>query len=255
MPEEMTPDRLARAVRQHLESLRAAGVEWPPNVAPPPISLFAAPAAPPEPVDPLAERRHELTVLAQRVAGCSRCTALASTRTQTVFGVGPFNPELCLIGEAPGADEDREGEPFVGAAGQLLNRILAACGIQREQVYICNVLKCRPPNNRTPDVAEAENCNEFLLRQLELIRPRFILCLGGTAMKYLLNTSKSMAMMRGKVHDFHGIPVVCTYHPAYLLPHRSPDPNVLQERKKLVWEDMKFLMGKLGRTVEKKEGR
>jgi DNA polymerase len=258
MPDELTPEQLARAIQHQLASLASAGIEYLPKVsAPAGVSLFttaapqiSAPAA--EPVDPLVERRHELTVLSERVSQCTRCPELASTRTQTVFGVGRFDPELCLIGEAPGADEDAQGEPFVGAAGQLLNRILAACGFKREDVYICNIIKCRPPQNRTPDPTEAEHCNEYLLRQLELIRPRFICCLGGTAMKYLLGTAKSLGSMRNKLHDFHGIPVVCTYHPAYLLPHRSPDPQTLQERKKMVWDDMKFLLGKMGRTIEKK---
>lgn len=246
---------LSNALHQHLKSLAAAGVEWLPNVAPPAeAALFAAPA-PVEsatPVDLLAERRVELQLLSERVSQCARCPSLASTRTQTVFGVGPFDPELCLLGEAPGADEDRLGEPFVGAAGQLLNRILAACGLLREQVYICNILKCRPPRNRPPEVEEAENCTEYFQRQLELIRPKFICCLGGTAMKFLLNTMRPMAQMRQQVHQYHGIPVVCTYHPAYLLPHRSDDPKVLQDRKKLVWEDMKFLLGQMGRTVPTK---
>jgi DNA polymerase len=129
-----------------------------------------------------------------------------------------------------------------------LTRILSACGLRREEVYICNILKCRPPGNRQPNVEEAENCSEYLQRQLELIRPKFICCLGGTAMKYLLNTSKSLGSMRGKVLNYHGIPVICTYHPAYLLPHRSDDPKVLHERKKLVWEDMKFLLAQMGRS-------
>ncbi len=258
MPDDLTLDQLARAVRQHLASLASAGIEYLPRVSPPPgASLFAPPAAAQNPAvaeaaDPLVERRRELTVLAERVSQCARCAELASTRTQTVFGVGPFDPELCLIGEAPGADEDTQGEPFVGAAGQLLNRILAACGFKREDVYICNIIKCRPPKNRTPEAAEAENCHEYLLRQLELIRPRFLCCLGSTAAKYLLNTTRSLSSLRGKLQDFHGIPVVCTNHPAYLLPHRSPDAQTLQDRKKMVWDDMKFLLGKMGRNVEKK---
>src|SRR5207248_5559388 len=145
-------------------------VEWLPRLAPPAGAILFAEAPPPEPIDPLAQRRVELQVLAERVSGCTRCAALAATRTQTVFGVGPFDPELCLIGEAPGADEDAQGEPFVGAAGQLLNRILVACGFKREDVYICNIIKCRPPQNRPPEPIEAEHCNDYLLRQLELVR-------------------------------------------------------------------------------------
>src|SRR5262249_58322577 len=113
-------------------------------------------------------------VLAERVAACTRCPGLAATRTQTVFGAGPVDADICFVGEAPGADEDRLGEPFVGAAGQLLNRILAACGLKREEVYICNILRCRPPGNRQPTPEEADNCREYLERTIELVRPRFL---------------------------------------------------------------------------------
>jgi uracil-DNA glycosylase len=252
-PLPSNPAELNAALRRHLASLQAAGVEWLPNAAPPRgTSLFAEPEAAAEPADPLAGRRLELQVLAERVSGCTRCADLASTRTQTVFGVGPLEPELCLVGEAPGADEDRQGEPFVGAAGQLLNRILAACGLLREQVYICNILKCRPPKNRAPLAEEADNCSEYLRKQIELVRPRFLCLLGSTPLKYLLNSTRSISSMRQKLHNYEGIPVVCTYHPAYLLPHRSDDPKVLHERKKLVWEDMKFLMTQMGRPVQQK---
>jgi DNA polymerase len=147
-----------------------------------------------------------------------------------------------LIGEAPGADEDRQGEPFVGAAGQLLNRILQACGFRRDEVYICNVIKCRPPGNRTPKPEEAANCREYLDRQIELVRPKFICCLGGTAALHLLGVP-SLARLRGRVHDYQGIPVICTYHPAYLLPHRQP------AKKKEVWEDMQMMLKRMGRPI------
>jgi DNA polymerase len=160
-----------------------------------------------------------------------------------VFGVGAVGPELCFIGEAPGADEDAQGEPFVGAAGQLLNRIIAACGMKREDVYICNIIKCRPPGNRTPQADEAANCSEFLIRQLELVKPKYICCLGSTAARYLLNTTAALGQLRGRFHDYHGIPVLCTYHPAYLLPHRAP------QKKKDVWDDMKMLLARMGRPV------
>jgi DNA polymerase len=250
----------SRQVRQHLESLKAAGVEWlpksstkrPPDPGPPPppertsqeesaASLFAG-----ENQDTglsLEQRRQELQVLREHVAGCTRCKELASTRTQTVFGVGPVGAELCFIGEAPGADEDAQGEPFVGAAGQLLNRIIAACGMKREEVYICNVLKCRPPGNRTPLPNEAANCREYLERQLELVAPKFICCLGATAAQHLLQRTVSISKVRGQFLDYRGIPVMCTYHPAYLLPHRNP------AAKKDVWEDMKRLLARMGRPV------
>jgi DNA polymerase len=251
---EPTPDDLARQVRQHLDSLRAAGVQWLPS-HPAPVeedaattrgtvqsSLFAA-ASLPAPEGGGEQRRRELTVLAERVAGCTRCNELVVSRSKTVFGVGPVDAELCFIGEAPGATEDQRGEPFVGEAGQLLNRILAACGFKREEVYIANICKCRPPGNRLPTAAEAGNCREYLERQLELVRPRFICALGACAAQNLLGTTQGIGKLRGRFHDYKGIPVLCTYHPAFLLPGRSP------HKKKDVWEDMKKLLERMGRPV------
>jgi DNA polymerase len=259
-----TPDELARLARQHLDSLRSAGVEWLP-AAPEPAGAAEPSPAPAPPAAAAAppvidseiqreilfqvessgatpdQRRHELTVLAERVSTCTRCKDLASTRTQTVFGVGPVDAELCFIGEAPGADEDRKGEPFVGAAGQLLNRIIAACGLKREDVYICNILKCRPPGNRLPLPNEAQNCREYLERQLELVRPRYLCALGACAAQNLLGSTLSIGRLRGRFHDYRGTPVLCTYHPAFLL--RNP------AAKKDVWEDMKKLLARMGRPV------
>jgi DNA polymerase len=269
MPTAPQPSReeLARQLGQHLESLRAAGVEWLPS-SKVPLIVPEAPVAQPEATAEAAQasavqlglafdpeldaegslnpeqRRHELQVLAERVAGCVRCAGLAATRTQTVFGVGKIEPELCFIGEAPGATEDARGEPFVGDAGQLLNRIIAACGLKREEVYICNIIKCRPPGNRLPLPDEAAHCREYLERQLELVRPKFLCALGACAAQNLLNTTTPIGRMRGKFYDYRGIPVLCTYHPAFLL--RSP------ERKKDVWEDMKKLLARMGRTVPQK---
>jgi DNA polymerase len=191
----------------------------------------------------LEQRRQALELLAEQVSTCPRCKELVSTRTQTVFGVGNPGVELCFIGEAPGADEDAQGKPFVGAAGQLLNKIIAACGLKREEVYIANILKCRPPGNRTPLPTEAANCREYLERQLELVQPKFICALGGCAAQNLLNTTMSLGKLRGRFHDYKGIPVLCTYHPAFLLPHRSP------EKKREVWEDMKLLLARMGRPL------
>jgi DNA polymerase len=253
-----TAEDLARQARQHLESLRAAGVEWLPNTplqvsepaSPPPVapaapaaSLFAAEAAAAAPALPVGQRRQALAMLAEKVAGCTRCAELASTRTQTVFGVGKIDAELCFIGEAPGADEDRQGEPFVGPAGQLLNRIIVACGMKREDVYICNILRCRPPGNRLPLANEAANCREYLEKQLELVRPKFICAMGACAAQNLLNSTLSIGRLRGRFQDYNGIPVLCTYHPAYLL--RNP------AAKKDVWEDMKKLLARMGRAVPK----
>jgi DNA polymerase len=256
---ERTTANLIRNARQHIESLKAAGLQWLP-AAPPPrpseqesrdsrsessfdaqASLFETSPSTETPADPNL-RRKSLEVLAKEVSQCTRCAELVANRTQTVFGVGNLDPEICFVGEAPGADEDAQGEPFVGAAGQLLNRIISACGMKREEVYICNILKCRPPGNRLPQVDEAHHCRQYLERQLELIRPKFICALGACAAQNLLNTSLSIGRLRGQFQNYRGIPVLCTYHPAYLL--RSPD------KKKDVWEDMKKLMARLGRPVK-----
>ena len=179
-----------------------------------------------------------LAVLQQEVAGCTRCGELATTRTQTVFGVGNSSARLCFLGEAPGADEDRLGEPFVGRGGQLLNKIIEACKLKREEVYILNMLKCRPPGNRNPLPNELSNCRPYLERQLELIQPEYICCLGAVAGQNLLGTTVAIGKLRGKLHAYRGAKVVCTYHPAYLL--RNP------AAKKDAWEDMKFLMREMG---------
>ena len=179
-----------------------------------------------------------LEVLQREVAGCTRCEELARTRTQTVFGVGNPSARLCFVGEAPGADEDRQGEPFVGRAGQLLTKIIEACRLQREDVYILNMIKCRPPGNRNPLPEELVNCRGYLKRQLGLVRPEFICCLGAVAAQNLLGTTLSIGKLRGKVHVHQGAKVVCTYHPAYLL--RNP------AAKKDTWEDMKLLMREMG---------
>src|SRR5262249_41085840 len=210
-----------------------------PAVPVPATSLFAgidAIAASPKKQMP-EQRRHELEVLSERVAQCQRCAELASTRTRTVFGEGALDAELCFIGEAPGADEDATGRPFVGAAGQLLNRIIAACGMKREDVYICNILRCRPPGNRLPLPHDAANCREYLEKTLELVQPKYICALGACAAQNLLDSKLSIGRLRGRFHDYRGIPVLCTYHPAYLL--RNP------AAKRDVWEDLKILLARM----------
>lgn len=167
------------------------------------------------------------------VKACTAC-GLRAGCTQTVFGVGNRQAEWLVIGEAPGADEDKQGEPFVGRAGQLLNSMLAALGLKREQVYIANILKCRPPNNRDPKPEEAELCRPFLERQIALIQPKLILAVGRIAAQNLLNTDTPIGKLRGRVHQVNGIPVVVTYHPAYLL--RSPG------EKRKAWVDLQFAM-------------
>jgi len=185
-----------------------------------------------------AERVAALEIVRTEVAGCTRCTELARTRTQTVFGVGNPEARLVFMGEAPGADEDRQGEPFVGRAGQLLNKIIEACTLKREDIYILNTIKCRPPENRNPAPQESANCREYLDRQLQILRPEFICCLGAVAAQSLLNTTVTIGKLRGSFHDYQGIRVLCTYHPAYLL--RNPSS------KKDCWDDMQILMREMG---------
>ena len=251
-PENMTPDLLVRQLQQHFDSLRSAGVEWlpkaDPNQEPPRREVVAEEAVILLPDAP-AQRRRELDVLAGEVAACVRCQSLASTRTQTVFGVGPLDPEVCFVGEAPGEQEDYQGQPFVGPAGQLLDRIIAACGMKREDVYILNILRCRPPGNRKPTAEEAHNCRAFLDRQLEIVRPRYLCALGATAAQHLLGSSLGIGKLRGRFHDFNGIPVICTYHPSYLLRLEEPEKTNM---KRLVWDDMKKLLAEMGRDVPTK---
>jgi DNA polymerase len=211
-----------------------------------PRSLFE-PTAGPQPNLSLPQRHEALQVVQEKVARCVRCEDLVAARTQTVFGVGNPQARLCFLGEAPGADEDRLGEPFVGRAGQLLTKIIEACTLRREDVYILNVLKCRPPGNRTPSPEEAANCREYLDRQLDIIRPEFICCLGAVAAQALLETTHSIGRLRGRLHDYRGVPVAVTYHPAYLL--RNPSA------KKLVWEDMQSLMRRMGIELPERRGR
>ncbi len=186
----------------------------------------------------LESRRDALSKLAKCVAGCQRCPELASRRTQTVFGVGNPSADIMFIGEAPGAEEDAKGEPFVGPAGQLLNKIVEASQLKREDLYICNILRCRPPGNRNPLPEEASHCREFLDAQIHVVQPKYIICWGTVAAQNLLNETQAVGKLRGKLFDYRGIKVMCTYHPSYLL--RNP------AAKKQVWEDMKFFMKHLG---------
>jgi len=176
--------------------------------------------------------------LAAAVRECRLC-GLCETRTQTVFGNGDPRARLMVIGEAPGAEEDRQGEPFVGRAGGLLNSMLHAAGFGRSDVYVANVIKCRPPNNRDPSAEEAERCLPYLRRQIELVAPDVILCVGRIAAQRLLGREDTLARMRGRVHAFDSVPVVVTYHPAYLL--RSPG------EKRKSWADLKLALGVLDR--------
>lgn len=191
----------------------------------------------------LQERIDALQVLQNEVAGCTKCTELAQTRTQTVFGTGNPQARLVFLGEAPGADEDKQGKPFVGKAGEKLTEIIEkGMKLSRSEFYILNVLKCRPPGNRNPTDQEARNCRDFLDRQLQIIQPEFICCLGGVAATNLLDSKLTIGRLRGKFYDYQGIRVMATYHPAYLL--RNPSA------RKQVWEDIQMLMQEMGLATQ-----
>ena len=210
---------------QRHDYLAALGIEaW---------ALRAQAGAPDAQTGALREAPFGWEELRERVAACTRC-ALSTTRTQTVFGVGNTQAEWLIVGEAPGAEEDRRGEPFVGRAGQLLNSMLRALGFAREQVYIANVLKCRPPGNRDPAPREAVECLPYLERQIALLQPKIMLAVGRIAAQNLLQTDAPLARLRRQVHSFGiaRVPLVVTYHPAYLL--RTPTD------KRKAWEDLKF---------------
>lgn len=227
--------------RQSLDRLRMAG-----TASGRAVSARPAPAG----EDGAAAR---LSALAAAVRACRKCEHLAAFRTQTVFGTGNPQADLMFVGEAPGADEDKKGEPFVGRAGELLSKIINAMGLTREGVYIANVLKCRPdmppgaPGNRAPAPAEMERCLPYLREQIAIVRPRVLVALGKTAMAGLTGTDEPMAALRGRWHAFENIPLLPTYHPSYLLRNGS------NAEKRKVWEDMMLVMEKLGMPVSEKQ--
>ena len=231
----MTPQQRQRA-------LRAMGIDvWVPRAAAvavpepePPVQLAPAPVTE---VPPAVEApQNDWQSLMREVAACQRCPELAGSRTQTVFGAGDPHASWMFIGEAPGADEDRLGEAFVGRAGQLLDRMLAALGISREQhVYLANILKCRPPQNRDPLPAEAAQCRAYLDRQIAAVKPKVLVALGRVAAQNLLDTEATLASLRGQVLSYQGIPLIVTYHPAYLL-QRPAD-------KRHAWDDLCLARG------------
>ena len=198
----------------------------------PPLAPSPSPSPTPMPVD----RAGRLRVLAEQAASCTRCR-LHEGRTKSVFSRGSMDTPLVFVGEGPGYHEDQQGEPFVGAAGQLLDKMIAAMGLTRDGVYVCNVVKCRPPENRTPLPDEAGACASFLTQQLEIVRPRVIVALGRCAAQNM-GVAEAGHSWRGRWGEFRGVPVMPTYHPAYLL--RSP------EMKKSVWEDLQLVMERLG---------
>jgi DNA polymerase len=196
---------------------------------------FSSPSIAPE--VPLAERAAALQIIREDIGECTRC-ALHKGRNKIVFGDGSPTARLMFVGEGPGADEDAQGIPFVGRAGQLLNNMIAAMGLTREEVYIANVVKCRPPGNRTPEPEEGATCSPFLFRQIDVVRPQVLVALGATAATYLLGSRQPLAGLRGRVHAVRGTQLIVTYHPAYLL--RDP------RQKREAWADLQIAMRELG---------
>jgi uracil-DNA glycosylase len=258
--------RVLEATEQHLISLKAAGARFlgvepgtlerlcePLHVrdaaSSAPIIETSAPATDVSPVN----KETSMAELRQRALACVKCPHLAGSRRNVVFGVGDIHSELMFIGEAPGADEDREGEPFVGAAGQLLTRIIQTMGLTRQTVYIANILKCRPDTpgqssgNRKPTAEEMKTCSPYLLEQIELIRPKVMVALGATAIEGLLGRADGIGKLRGKFQTFRDIPLMPTFHPAYLLRNQA-----LSEKRK-VWEDMLQVMEKLAMPISEKQ--
>jgi uracil-DNA glycosylase len=186
------------------------------------------------------DRQGAMVAIREDLGDCTRCRLHKQGRKQIVFGVGNPHAEVMFVGEAPGADEDEQGIPFVGRAGQLLTNMIKAMGLNRDDVYIANVIKCRPPGNRTPEREECETCSPFLLRQIDVVRPKIIVALGAVAAKSLLQINDSMANLRGRTYDFRNTRLIVTYHPAYLL--RDP------RQKKEAWKDLQRVMHYLGIT-------
>ena len=217
-----------------------------------PVVAPVAPAPPPKPAIPV-NKAAAIASLRERTLVCVKCPHLASSRKNVVFGVGDIDAALMFVGEAPGADEDVQGEPFVGAAGQLLTKIIQATGLTRESVYIANILKCRPDTpaqtsgNRKPTPEEMTTCLPYLQEQIDLIKPRVLVALGGTAVEGLLGKTLGITKLRGTWHTYRGIPLMPTYHPSYLLRNQS-----MSEKRK-VWEDMLQVMEKLAIPISEKQ--
>ena len=193
---------------------------------------------------PSSERAGALAVIQQEVTSCTLCPQLSDFRTNTVFGSGDPNSRLVFVGEGPGEDEDLKGLPFQGAPGELFDKILSACGLSRQQVYLLNTIKCRPPKNRNPAATELANCWGYGLRQLDILQPEFICCMGSVAAKTLLKTNLSIGKLRKRFHPYRGSKVLVTYHPTYLLRTSSAKTHA--------WEDMKMLLNEMGIEIPKR---
>jgi DNA polymerase len=235
---------LLGSLRDYLQDLADSGVDGLPRETaapvPPPVAERAADSPAPPSATPVRETLEEIRA---DLGDCRRCK-LSSGRKNIVFGVGNPRARLLFVGEAPGRDEDLHGEPFVGEAGQLLTRLINRMGLTRDDVYICNVIKCRPPSNRDPEQEEIEQCHPFMLRQVKAIAPDVIVALGKFAAQTLLNTSTPISKLRGTFRDYNGIPLMPTFHPSYLL-HNKDNADFFW----LVWEDMVQVLQKLGMPV------
>ncbi|KAA6457980.1 uracil-DNA glycosylase [Acidobacteria bacterium AB60] len=225
-----TPSSVASLPPSHLVQQESPIAPRKPILAPPAIAAAV----------PAADRLAALRVIQQEIGDCTRC-ALHKGRNKIVFADGSPNARLLFVGEGPGADEDAQGLPFVGKAGQLLNNMITAMGLEREEVYIANIVKCRPPGNRTPEPEEANTCAPFLFQQIDVVRPEVIVALGATASTYLLGQRQPLAGLRGRIHNFRGAKLIVTYHPAFLL--RDP------RQKKEAWADLQIAMRELGLQV------
>ena len=249
MPNELTPQQRA-ALAARLQFARDLGIydfyrrkesSGCPTLAEQGWESSSSPAESPGTTESEARvipNAEKLRLIREDLGDCTRCILHTLGRKQIVFGTGNPNAELMFVGEGPGADEDEQGVPFVGRAGQLLNDMIRAMGLKREDVYIANVVKCRPPGNRTPEREECDTCLPFLVRQIEAIRPKYIVALGAVAAKNLLGINDSMARLRGRWYDFRGARLLVTYHPAFLL--RDP------RQKKEAWADLQIAMRELG---------
>ena len=236
-------------------SLAASPPRVAPPAAPPPASEpyssmpkpphFDTLAVLPTQSVPAGERAAALEAVRAEIGDCTRCPLAYAGRRKIVFGDGDPSARLMFIGEGPGADEDESGVPFVGKAGQLLNNMIAAMGLKREEVYIANIVKCRPPANRQPEYVEATTCSQFLVKQIDIVRPEVIVALGATAATYLLGVKQSLASLRGEWHSVRGAKVAVTYHPAFLL--RDP------RQKGEAWKDLQRVMAELGLKPKAKE--
>ena len=237
LPRVPQPSVVAEPAHSYFETVLPQELAAP---MPKPVSFDALAPLPVE-IVPAAQRAAALEAVREEVGDCTRCPLAYAGRHKIVFADGDPNATLMFVGEGPGADEDVQGLPFVGKAGQLLNNMIAAMGLKREEVYIANIVKCRPPGNRTPEFAEASTCSQFLLKQIDIVRPKVIVALGSTAATYLLGVRQSLSSLRGRWHSTRGAKLAVTYHPAFLL--RDP------RQKVEAWKDLQMVMAELGLTT------